>query len=200
MKPKLLLGIGIFAGVLVATIGFLGWNDSNDPEKFANAPSSSSGSTASVQGESDLLVGTSVGERAPGFNLLTVDGLNYQIQDSLGTPTILYFSSTTCVSCIPKTQALAKLKKTFDERLNVLWIDVDLNDSEEALRQSGRKYGHPNFVYAFDKPSNQATISYKVRALGTLYLLDQHGIVQLSGINPMGTTQFESTLKKLMAI
>lgn len=194
------LGIGIFTAVLISIFGFLGWNTSNEPEKQADTSSSPPRSTVSAQGVNDLVVGTAVGQRAPDFNLLTVDDQNYQIQDSFGAPTILYFSSTTCVSCIPKTQALAKLKETFDERLNVLWIDVDLNDSKQSLREFGMKYGHSNFVYAFDKPSNRAAISYQVRALGTLYLLDQQGIVQLSGVNPMGTTQFNSLLEKLIGV
>lgn len=143
-------------------------------------------------------IGTAVGQKAPDFTLADINGNKFRLSGLQGSSTILYFSTTTCLPCVPETQELANLKSKYSDKLEVVWIDIDPFDTEENLREYGQKYGHKDFIYALDKPDNKTAFAYKVKVLGTLYLVDPEGIIAFSGIRPVESKKFRETLKNLV--
>ena len=181
MKRNLLIGLAVLAVILAGVFTFV-WLSGNLSSRPANK--------ASAQ------IGTAVGQKAPDFTLTDINGKRFSLSELQGSPTIVYFSATTCLPCIPETQELAKLKAKYDKNLEVVWIDVDPFDTEENLREYGQKYGHKDFIYALDKPDNKTAFAYKVRVLGTLYLLNPEGIIAFSGVRPVESKKFKETLKE----
>jgi len=188
MNRNLLIGSAVLILILVGVFAFA-WLKGN----------LSGGSNEQGRlNQGSAQIGTAVGQKAPDFTLTDINGKRLRLSELGGRPTIVYFSTTTCLPCIPETQELAKLKAKHGSRLEVVWIDVDPFDTEENLREYGQKYGHKDFVYALDKPDSKTAFAYKVRVLGTLYLLDPQGIIAFSGIRPVESKKFKEALKSLM--
>lgn len=190
MKRNLLIGSAVLLMVLIGVFTFAWLN--------GNLSSRQGTDEQSRVNKESAQIGTAVGQKAPDFELTDVHNKRFRLSELRGRPTIVYFSTTTCLPCVPETQELAKLKSKYGDNLEVVWMDVDPFDTEENLREYGHKYGHKDFIYALDKPDGKTAFAYKVRVLGTLYLLDPEGIIAFGGIRPVESKKFKEALASLI--
>ncbi len=193
---KLVLLIGALAGGLLGLFAIAlfalpaicpscaGWIAVPPPGATTQAP---------VDNRGNLQVGTNPGEQAPDFTLTDIDGNGLKLSELRGRPTIVYFSASWCLPCIPETQELARLKARYSN-LEVIWISVDpAGDSPQSLREHRRKYAREDFIYALDMSSNAVARQYQVSALGTFYLLDRNQLVVFRGRAFGGHTGFSAS-------
>lgn len=187
------LGVLVVAVILVLVAAFnpssgIGWLVGRQPGAEKAQKPVSEGAT----------VGIAVGQKAPDFTVASIDGSPVHLSDFQGKPTILYFSTPSCLPCIPETKVMAQLKAQYGAKLAVIWIDVALTDKEEDLREYGRKYGHPEFVYALDKPANEAALRYQIKETGILYLLNAQQVIVFEGLQPTGSQAFQEAVRQLV--
>jgi len=144
----------------------------------------------------EVEVGTAVGQRAPDFSLTDLEGKGFSLGDLRGKPVILHFSAAWCPSCIPETEALARIKSDYGEKVEIVWIDVDpQRDSPEDLRRLAEEHGG-DFIYAFD--DGNVALEFEVRALGTTYILDEQGIIRYRDFGPTGYEVYARELEGLL--
>ncbi|MBI1743021.1 TlpA family protein disulfide reductase [Candidatus Acetothermia bacterium] len=158
-----------------------------------------SGSSSTSSASADTVAGTSVGQRAPDFLVKDTDGDPWTLQDfKKYKATILYFTTTRCLPCIPETQELASLRTSYGAQFQVLWVDLDVTDPKDALAEYKSKYGHPDFIFAKDAPGNAVALEYRVAALGTVYLLNSQSVIVHKGVQSVGSTDFRKQLAQLV--
>ncbi len=194
-KPMVVIALGSGAALLV--IGALGLmifkDNSTDGPAVERSQPEARADLASIP------VGLRVGQRAPEFTLADLNGETVRLSDLRGRPTVVYFSAAWCTSCVPQTKELAKLKAEYRDRMNVVWIDVNPGqDTAEDLREYMAKYGHEDFIAAFDTLSSEVSRTYQVRALGETYLLDERGIIVQTGVGAALSERFRQALQDLV--
>ena len=195
-KPTVVIALGLGAALLV--IGALGLatifkDNSTDGPAVERSQPEARADLASVP------IGLRIGQRAPEFTLADLSGETVRLSKLRGRPTVVYFSAAWCTSCVPQTKELAKLKAEYRDRMNVVWIDVNPGqDTAEDLREYMAKYGHEDFIAAFDTLSSEVSRTYQVRALGETYLLDERGIIVQTGVGVVFSERFRQALQDLV--
>lgn len=118
---------------------------------------------------------------APGFSLATLDGQTVSVP--AGRPGAIFFTVSSCVSCIAPAKDLADLKGRVGDRADVLLVSIDPSDSPQALRELGRLIGDPPYPSAIDTSGTLAA-QYGVTALGTTVVYDRDGAIVARLIEP----------------
>jgi peroxiredoxin len=122
-----------------------------------------------------------VGERAPEFALLTIDGQRATLGDYTGKrPLLLVFWATWCPVCKEEIPKLKALYATFTPRgLGFLAINVGINDSQEKATEYRERHTLP-YPVAFDEGSH-VTRAYRVVGTPTMIIVDRHGTIRYRG-------------------
>jgi thiol-disulfide isomerase/thioredoxin len=139
--------------------------------------------TAGGGGSNASTAGVRVGPgRTPGgtpdFAVHTVSwagGKEFVLSQNLGRPTVLYFMAGWCASCVPETQAWGRIKQEVGDRVNVLVISPDPNETEERLLKFKElaKVGD-GLLWAMDREGRIAR-ALGVVTLDTTIVLDAQG-------------------------
>lgn len=141
-------------------------------------------------------IGTQLGEIAPDFTVLTLEGSMFTLSAQKGKPTIVFFMAYWCGTCIPEAQALARLHEEYGKDLNIIAIDIDPSSSVDGLDQFKLASGNGGFTWAFDI-DQIVTNSYRVRALDTTLILDADGYVIYRDERPTDYKTLKNALESL---
>jgi len=119
-----------------------------------------------------------VEDRAPGFNLETLDGTQVAYDDIRGNkPLFIVFWATWCPVCKEEVPALKSLYDQFKERgLEFLAVNVGINDSAKKAGRYVEKYGI-TYPVAFDNGS-AVTKKYGVMGTPTIVIVDKGGTIR----------------------
>ncbi len=114
----------------------------------------------------------------PDFAVRTVSwagGKEFVLSQNLRRPTALYFVAGWCIACIPETQAWDRIKKEVGDRIAVLIISPDPNETEERLLKFKElaKAGD-ELLWAMDREGRIAR-ALGVVTLDTTIVLDAQG-------------------------
>lgn len=134
------------------------------------------------QGEVDAMVGSSGGPAetpsgpvAPDFTVQTAQGGSFTLSRERGSGVLLAFTSSWCVSCGPKLEAIARLYPEYRERgLAVIVLNPDPRDPQEAFVAYLNRWGAATLPWAMDE-ENRVTLAYQVTSLGTIVGIDRAG-------------------------
>lgn len=173
-RNRILIGAVLLFAVLTA---WAFWNAQNKP------PAS----------ERSDVVGTEPGERAPDFNLLTLEGNQYRLEDGAGKPRIVFFMAYWCGTCIPEALALNQVRQVYGDVVEIVVIDVDPTSTPELLATFKSWTGNGDFVWGFDQ-SQEITNTYRVRSLDTTLVIDEEGYIIFKDERP---TLFETFVQVL---
>ena len=114
----------------------------------------------------------------PDFALRTVSwsgGGEFVLSRNLGRPTVLYFVAGWCASCIPETQAWGRIVQEVGDRVNVLVISPDPNETEGRLLRFKQLAGvGDGLLWAIDR-GGRLTQALGVVSLDTTIVLDAQG-------------------------
>lgn len=122
-----------------------------------------------------------VGRTAPDFELATLDGGTFSLQDQRGKPVVLSFWASWCGPCRQELPALAALQKErSDIRIFAINVDRDPRLAKRFLSQV------PVDLPIVWDPDAKALGQYEVLSMPTLFLLDRNLTVKLrkTGFNP----------------
>lgn len=115
-----------------------------------------------------------MGGTAPSFTVQPLDGGSFRFPT--GKPTAIFFSASTCGSCLPKAAAFGWIRQQFGDKVAVLGVDIDPNDTMTAFRRWIDSAGNPPISFAMDDGS-QLVRAFDVKALSTVVITDAFGRV-----------------------
>ena len=119
--------------------------------------------------------GIPVGQKAPDFELQTVDGKSMKLSDLKGKPVMLNFFATWCPPCRAEMPVLQEVYKEYEAQGFVI-LAVNLNESELVLKSFREKLGL-TFPIVIDKDDRVSRL-YDIVPLPTSYFVDKNGVVQ----------------------
>lgn len=131
-------------------------------------------------------------ETMPAVSLTTLEGKPVELPS--GRPGALFFTVSSCLSCIPSAQALGELDATLGRQADIVWVGIDPNDPPSAVRERRRSMGNPAYPFAIDTSGTLAG-RYGVTALGTTVVFDANGRIVERLIEP-GRGQLEAAFRK----
>lgn len=120
-------------------------------------------------------------DRAAPISLTALDGERVVLP--AGRPGALFFTVSSCLSCVPSGQALGELKAELGNRADAIWIGIDPSDPPAAVRKRRRAMGNPPYPFAIDDSGTLAS-RYRVQALGTTVIYDDAGEIVARLIEP----------------
>ncbi len=137
------------------------------------------------QSSSIPVVGVSVGNLAPDFQLADVFGRLISRKSLVADrPGLLFFTTTYCLPCVEGLRALARFQHDVGpDRFNVLVAFVDPSEPPAALRAYREEHGLPQ-TWFFAPDTNDMVTKYRLRALDTKYVLDHAGVIHYADIYP----------------
>lgn len=171
----------LVAGLVIVafTIGVL-WNKQNTVQEIQRSE----------------VIGTEVGDIAPQFSMDTLEGNTYQLRDSKGKTTIVFFMAYWCATCLPEARALNQVREEFGNKIDIVLVDIDPTSTPEFLAAFKQVAGDGDFIWGFDQ-SQEITNSYRVRALDTTLILDEEGYVVFKDERPTTYDVFIQALSGL---
>lgn len=133
------------------------------------------------------------GETASRMSVVTLSGSTFVVPT--GKPTALWFTADGCRSCIPKAQALDKIKSEAGDRIAVLGVDINPTDTEAVFRRWITEVGNPRFDFAMDK-NGQLAVAWEVRDTSTVIILDGVGKIVYHSTGAADEATFRSAFAK----
>jgi len=118
------------------------------------------------QSEADQRQAASDRDRAPDFEVTTVDGQTISLSESLdeGKPVVVYFTASWCPTCARNWPVMSEVYPEYEGRLTMVAISIDPTDTEDVIRNLSEERnfqfpstaGHPEIMIDFGV-SGQAT-------------------------------------------
>jgi thiol-disulfide isomerase/thioredoxin len=159
---------GVCAGVAaVVTLGaVLAWSRTgSDAKTKAAAVSPEQSTTAGAAATIPLAV--------PDIRLTAAawqGGRAFVLSQQAERPTIVFAMASWCISCIPEAKALIQLHKEHGDRVTIVVLDVDSDDTEAMLERFAKAAGGAPGVWALDTGS-VVTRAYNIRSLDTTIVI-----------------------------
>ncbi|MBE7520630.1 MAG: TlpA family protein disulfide reductase [Thermoflexaceae bacterium] len=124
-----------------------------------------------------------LGEPAPGFQLLDVDGQVVRLDGFRGRPVLINFWATWCVPCRKETPELVELQSEWGDQAQI--VGVNYSEPADTARAFATNFGI-NYVLPLDN-TGEVTGSYKLTGLPETFFLDSEGIIRdhrIGQLNP----------------
>ncbi len=115
-----------------------------------------------------------VGEPAPGFQLLDLEGEMIRLEDFRGRPVLINFWATWCVPCRKETPDLVALQAEWGDTAQILGVNYyeSADVAQGFVDEFSINYPTPLDSYG------EVTGSYKLRGLPETFFLDGQGIIR----------------------
>lgn len=107
-------------------------------------------------------------DRAPDFEVTTIDGQTISLSQSLedGKPVVVYFTASWCPTCARNWPAMSEVYPEFEDRLTMVAISIDPTDTEEVIRKLSEERnfrfpstaGHPEIMIDFGVTGQATTV------------------------------------------
>lgn len=118
--------------------------------------------------QSDIAHTDSMAEKAPDFEVTTIDGETISLSQSLedGKPVVVYFTASWCPTCARNWPAMSEVYPEFEDRLTLVAISIDPTDTDEVMRNLSEEKnfsfpstsGHPEIMMDFGVESQATTV------------------------------------------
>lgn len=115
------------------------------------------------------------------LSVKTISGSAFSVP--AGKPTVLFFMTGECASCIEGARALDTIERQYGDRLAVLAVDMDPGATTAAVQAFAEAAGSPRYSFARD-PDGRMVGAFAVRALDTVVITDAGGAVVYRGVSP----------------
>jgi len=119
-----------------------------------------------------------VGDKAINFTATTVEGKKVSLEDFKGKKAVwLTFWATWCPYCAKEVPALKSLHEKYNDKLEVIAINIGVKDSLDNIEAFEMKHDLPYDIIM----SNEITREYRISGTPTQIVIDIHGIVVYKG-------------------
>ena len=140
-------------------------------------------------------IGVNVGDLAPDFTLIDLDGNQLSLSDFRGKMVFINFWATWCPPCraeMPEMEAIHQEYKAED----VIVIGVDILESEDKVRQF-IEHGGYSWTFVIDATGAVAA-DYNINVIPTSYFIDEEGIIRAVDFGAMTKRTIEARLAEMM--
>jgi cytochrome oxidase Cu insertion factor (SCO1/SenC/PrrC family) len=143
-------------------------------------------------------IGTAVGDLAPAFTFVDLDGTTVTRDSLRGRPAVLWFTASYCVPCQEGALTLRRLLGRIgaENRLAVVMVFVDPGETRDSLVQWKSRFGAPDWKVGFT--TARMFTDYRVRYLDTKYLLDQNGVIRVADFSTLQEGPWEQDLRAVI--
>lgn len=131
------------------------------------------------------VTGTDIGNRAPDFRVVDMNGGTVRRASLTGDkPGLIFFTATWCLPCIEGLRHLARFQQDVGGMpFNVLVVFVDPRETNDDLRAFRERWSFPaTWHYALDR--DEMVLRYGIRYLDTKFVLDRHGMIRYADVRP----------------
>ncbi len=146
--------------------------------------------------------GVNVGELAPDFTLVDLEGNQVSLSDFRGKTVFINFWTQWCPPCREEMPAIEALYQQYkDKDVVVIGVDIltseiikgyDENDVRQYVQQSGYSW-----TFVLDT-TGEVTASYGVTLIPTSFFIDKEGIIRAIQIGAMSKGAMEARLATAM--
>lgn len=123
-------------------------------------------------------IGTSLGDKAPDFQLAGLDGAQLKLADLHGAPAVLVFWTAWCPVCKEEAPHINALATKYEPQ-GVRVVGINIQDSP-ARTEGGIKDFGIKYRVVRDQDAS-VTRQYKVTGTPTVIFLDRNGVVRYFG-------------------
>ena len=127
---------------------------------------------------------TLTGKPAPDFSLTLFDGRSVRLSDFRGKVVFLNFWASWCPPCRAEARLLEQAWQRYKDQ-GVVFLGVDMQDTEEAARDFIREFG-VTYMNGRD-PNNRIAIDYGVYGIPETFFIDKDGQITYKHIGALGS-------------
>ncbi len=113
-------------------------------------------------------------EKAHEFTLTDIEGREFSLLDFKGEYVLIDFFAIWCKPCELSLPHLKSLKNQLGNKINIISIDIETEETIEQIRDYKEKH---NMDWIVAKDTEFLTIPYRVSALPTFVLIDPSGYI-----------------------
>lgn len=136
-----------------------------------------------------------VGESAPDFTLVDLDGNQVSLSDFRGKTVFINFWATWCPPCRAEMPEIEAIYQEYKDK-GVIVIGVDILESEDVVRRFVEQGGY-SWTFVLDI-SGEVAANYEVAAIPTSFFVDREGIIQAVSIGAMTKRAMENKLAEAL--
>ncbi|SHG93304.1 redoxin domain-containing protein [Ornithinibacillus halophilus] len=179
---------GILLIVITIMLGYAVWDfmdsDKNNNTSDATLEEDASNGSIDETGENDpdIVIGLEKGNRAPDFELQTLDGDLVKLSDFRGSRVMVNFWATWCPPCRAEMPDMEE----FYQNKDVVILAVNLAETETSVDDIHTFVDDFNlsFPILLDEVTEVATM-YKIQPIPTTFMVDSEGIIQYKAFGAM---------------
>jgi peroxiredoxin len=135
-------------------------------------------------------VGFQVGDAAPNFTLVTLNGTKKSLSDYRGKPVVLNFWYATCPGCLAETSDLQHFYASQQKAgQDLALLGINTIDDATTARQFVQRHGL-TYQIMLDTQQSVATL-YALSGTPTSYFIDRQGIIRAVVIGPVDTATLQ---------
>ena len=140
--------------------------------------------------------GLAVGDLAPDFELMTMDGETVRLSDYRGQRVFVNFWATWCPPCRAEMPDMQKLYEQQEVPVEILAVNLTASEkSEENVAEFVEDFGL-SFPILMDTNSETAT-KYKVKAVPASYMIDSTGRIAFVAPGAMNLEFMAQEVRKM---
>ncbi len=126
-------------------------------------------------------VGYRIGNRAPSFSLLSLEGKAVSLSDYRGRLVILDFWASWCVPCRLSMPSLEALSRDLGDDVILLGISLDRSESAARSFIESREYSELIVLYGSLSEARTVAEDYAVLGIPKTFIIDGSGVVRFAG-------------------
>ncbi|MHB8577711.1 MAG: TlpA family protein disulfide reductase [Dehalococcoidia bacterium] len=126
--------------------------------------------------------GPKIGEAAPDFTLLDLNGKPVRLHDLRGKTVVMNFWATWCIPCRQEFPELVKLYQA-NAGQGLVVLGVDVQESADSVRAFAGQYG-AEYPIVIDQ-TGDVNRQYRVLGLPTTWFIDSAGVIRAQFLGPL---------------
>ncbi|MEQ2525573.1 TlpA disulfide reductase family protein [Bacillaceae bacterium CLA-AA-H227] len=150
-----------------------------------------------IEKPNDLPVGLEVEERAPSFELTTLDGEKISSDDLKGKKVLLNFWATWCPPCKEEMPDMQKLYEEYkDEDVAVVGVNVTSTEKNREDVEKFVKEYELTFPILMDE-IGEVTHQFEILSFPTTYFIDSDGVIRSKVIGALSKEKMYAEMNLL---
>jgi peroxiredoxin len=143
--------------------------------------------------KADSLPGLGIGEKAPDFELLNLEGEKVKLSDFQGKKIMLNFWATWCPPCKEEMPVMEKyFKQASSEKVVILAVNID---PQYNVKKFVTEMG-VSFPVLLDE-KDEVNSTYQILTIPTTYFIDEKGIIRAKYLSAMTYEMMEQHLNEM---
>ncbi len=134
--------------------------------------------------------GIKTGDRAPDFELKTIEGETVRLSDLKGKVVFVNLWATWCPPCRAEMPEMVRFYRDHSsKKVEILAVNLTDSDSEKEVKKFAQAY-KLNFPVLLD-PDGKVGNTYKTVTIPTTFIINEKGIIEQKHIGPMSYEMME---------